>query len=105
MFSRVVLIEIDTMRIDVDDAAQVFTAEVLPRLRSQDGYEGVAVLVTPEGKGMIVTFWRTEDAAAVAADLGTDLLEEYVAMFSAPPGRDHYAVAVADLPAVQVATG
>jgi hypothetical protein len=101
VFSRVALIEIDTMRIGVDDAAQVFTREVLPQLQRQEGYSGAAVLVTPEGRGMIITFWHTEDEAAAAADLGTGLLEQYVTLFRAPPGRDHYTVAVADLPAMQ----
>ena len=59
MYSRVTLLEIDTMRVDVDDAADMFRAVVAPGLAEQEGYEGAVALVTPEGKGMIVTFWDT----------------------------------------------
>ena len=35
-------------------------AKVVPGLAEQEGYEGAVALVTPDGKGMIVTFWDTE---------------------------------------------
>ena len=63
MYSRVTLLEIDTMRVDIDDAAALFRAHVAPGLSEQEGYEGAVALVTPEGKGMIITFWDTEDGA------------------------------------------
>ncbi len=101
MYSRVTLLEIDTVRIGVDDAIKVFTTEVLPRLEAQEGFEGVLVLSTPEGKGMIVSLWRTEQEAASAAGFASGLLEEYVALFAAPPGREYYEVSVAELPAAR----
>ena len=55
MYSRVTLLEIDTIRVDVDDAVALFESRSCPASREQHGYEGVAVLATPEGKGMIVT--------------------------------------------------
>ena len=61
MYSRVTLLEIDTMRVDIDDAAAIFKAKVAPGLAEQEGYEGAVALVTPDGKGMIVTFWDTEE--------------------------------------------
>lgn len=102
MYSRVVLFELDTVRLDVADAAEVFRTEVLERLQAQEGYEGVVLLTTPEGKGMILSFWHTEDEAAAAKRFGSALLDEYLAFFTAPPGRDHYTVAVADLPGITV---
>ena len=54
MFSRVTQLEIDT----VGPASMTRWAlrdEVLPRLRTQPGYEGVYVLATAEGKGMILS--------------------------------------------------
>ena len=51
MYARVTLLEIDTVRVDIDAALELFRSEVLPQLREQDGYEGVYVLTTPEGKG------------------------------------------------------
>jgi heme-degrading monooxygenase HmoA len=98
MYSRVTLLEIDTMRVDMDDAVDVFREDVLPGLREQPGFEGVAVLVTPEGKGMILTLWETEDEAAAAAGFAGDALARHVTLFRAPPGREQYAVAFADLP-------
>ena len=35
MYSRVTLLEIDTMRVDIDDAAALFRAHVAPGLRSR----------------------------------------------------------------------
>ena len=102
MYSRVMLLEIDTMRADVEEATALFKAAILPQLADEEGFEGALVLATPEGKGMIVTFWTTEEAAVRAAGFGTDVLERYVALFKAPPGREYYEVVFADLPAVAV---
>ncbi len=62
MYSRVTLLEIDTVRVDLDDAVEQYETKVMPRMRELPGYEGVAVMVTPEGKGMIVSFWDSEEA-------------------------------------------
>jgi hypothetical protein len=102
MFSRVTLLEIDTVRIGVEDAAELFETEVLPQLREQEGYRGVVVLATPEGKGMIVSVWDTEEEAAGSASVAAGALERYMALFKAPPGREYYEVAFADLPGVTV---
>ena len=103
MYSRVTLLEIDTMRIDVDDATALFNDRVLPSLREQDGYEGVVVLATPEGKGMIITFWETEEGAQDASGFASAELERYVTMFKSPPGRELYEVAFADMAGISVA--
>jgi hypothetical protein len=103
MYSRVTQLEIDTMRIGPTEAADVFAADVLPRLREQPGYEGVIALITPEGKGVIVTLWETEDEAADASGFATGELERFMTIFRAPPGRELYTVAVADLPEGAVA--
>jgi hypothetical protein len=100
MYSRVTLLEIDTLRAGMDEALGLFTEHVLPMLREQAGYEGVLVLTTPEGKGMIVSFWETEEAADTASAFATGAIESYMTLFRAPPGREHYEVAFADLPVV-----
>ena len=76
---------------------------MLPGLREQDGFEGVLVLSTAEGQGMIVTLWATEDGARRpgAASPPTEL-ERFVTIFRSPPGREYYDVAVAELPARRV---
>jgi hypothetical protein len=102
MYSRVTLLEVDTLRIDMDDAVGLFRGSVLPALREHAGYEGALVLTTPEGKGMIATLWETEEAAAASAAFATGELERFMTLFRAPPGRDHYEVAYAELPPVSV---
>ena len=98
MYSRVTQLEIDTMRIGLSDAAGLFATEVLPGLREQPGYEGAFALVTPDGKGLIATFWETEDAAEDTSGFASGELARHMTIFRAPPGREVYEVAVADLP-------
>ena len=103
MYSRVTLLEIDTMRVGIDDAASLFREQVMPRMREENGYEGAIALVTPEGKGMIVSFWDTEAEAADVSGFATAELERYVTMFRSPPGRELYEVVFADMADVAVA--
>ena len=101
MYSRVTLLEIDTVRVDLDSAVELFREQVLPRLREQGGYEGVYVLTTPEGKALIMSLWETEeDAAGDHGRFYDQQLEEYMTLFREPPGRERYEVAVADAPAL-----
>jgi hypothetical protein len=102
VYSRVTLLEIDTMRITLGDAVALFEEQVLPHLRELDGYEGVIVLTTPEGKGMLLSLWATEEEAAASASFASAELERLMTLFRAPPGREHYEVAFADVPGVLV---
>jgi hypothetical protein len=102
MYSRVTLLEVDTVRIDMEDAVGLYRESVVPTLREQEGYEGSLVLTTPEGKGMILTLWATEEAAAASASFAAGEVERFMTLFRAPPGRDHYEVAYAELPPVSV---
>ena len=103
MFSRVTLLEIDTMRISMGDALAVFRDEVYPRLTELDGFEGVLVLTTPEGKGMLVSFWESEEAAAASASFASDELDRLVTLFRSPPGREQYEVVFGHIPDVLAA--
>ena len=99
MYSRVTLLEIDTVRVDLDSALELFRERVLPQLREQDGYEGVYVLTTLDGKALIMSLWETEQAAAV--DHGrfyAEQLERHMTLFRERPGRERYEVSVADVP-------
>ena len=100
MYSRATLLEIDTTRIGLADAVALFEDEVLPRMQEQEGVEGVAVLTTPEGKAMIVSFWATEEDAADASGFAAGEIERYVALFASPPGREWYEVAYLEAPSV-----
>jgi len=97
MYSRVTLLEIDTLRVTMDEATSLFRGNVLPRLQELDGYEGVVVLATPEGKGMLISVWETEEAAQASAAFAAGELERYVTLFRSPPGREQYEVVLADM--------
>ena len=102
MYSRVTLVEIDPVRMDVDSAVERFKDEVVPGLEEAPGYEGAIVLSTPEGKGMVVTLWETAEAAGASAGLASEAVESFMTFFKAPPGREHYEVVYLDPPAVPV---
>jgi hypothetical protein len=100
MYARVTQLEIDTTRIDIDTAVEVFRGEVLPQLRDLPEYEGTFVLANPDGKSLLLTFWETEEAADAHAPAGqySEHLARYAVIFRASPGRERYAVVVADQP-------
>jgi hypothetical protein len=101
MYSRVTQLEIDTLRTDVEEAVELYRGEIVPRLREEEGYEGAYVLVTPEGKAVLITFWETEEQAA-ETPFYSEAIAKYVTLFSAPPGRESYEVKFADAPLVTV---
>ncbi len=100
MYARVTLLEIDILRIGTDSAVELYRREVMPELKLQPGYQGAIVLSTPEGKGLILTFWETEQQASAGGETGfyPDLLERYVTLFRSAPGRERYEVALAEMP-------
>ncbi|HEU4947291.1 MAG TPA: hypothetical protein VFT31_09065 [Kribbella sp.] len=102
MFTRLTLLEIDTLRIDTESAVELFKQEVMPELHRQPGYAGVLVMSTPYGHGAIISFWETAEAADAAGSTGfyPEVLERYTTIFKAPPGRERYEVALAELPTV-----
>ena len=100
MYARVTQLEIDTTRIDIDQAVQRFREEVLPELREADGYGGTYCLANPDGKALLMTFWEREEQAETQAQTGFygEQLARFAAIFQAPPGRELYVVMVADQP-------
>jgi heme-degrading monooxygenase HmoA len=102
MYSRVTLLEIDTLRTTIPDAVELFEDNVLSRLRDQEGYEGVVVLANPDGKAVLVSVWEDEDAANASAGFAAEALQEFVTMFRSPPGREGYEVVLAEMPGVAV---
>jgi hypothetical protein len=102
MYARVTQLEIDPVRTDVKSALQLYKHDVVPSMEQQEGYAGVLVMVTPEGKGLIASLWTTEEAAEASAETGfyADVLARYVTLFKAPPGRERYEVVFADIRAL-----
>lgn len=100
MYARLTLLEIDTMRIDIDSALNLFQEQVAPELRGQPGYLGVMAMTTPAGAAALVSFWATAEAAEAGGLTGfyADILERYTTIFRSPPGRESYEVAFAELP-------
>jgi hypothetical protein len=101
VFARVTLVEIDTLRIDMESAVQLFEGEVLPEVRRQPGYAGVLVLTTSQGSAALVSLWHSAEAAEASASTGfyAEMLERYMTVFASPPGRERYVVALSELPA------
>jgi heme-degrading monooxygenase HmoA len=102
MVARVTVAEIDPVRQDPRHAIERFESELVPALHEQEGYEGCYVLLSEEGKALVVTFWSSEQAAHATAVSGfyqsqIDKLSDFV-FFRAPPGREGYEVVVAEAP-------
>jgi heme-degrading monooxygenase HmoA len=94
MFARVTTFEVDTVRTEVSQALARFKETVLPELRKQPGFEGLQVLTTPEGKGMLLSFWDSEASAMSGVESGyySEQVSKLVMFIKQPPGREHYEV-------------
>ncbi|HTS72592.1 MAG TPA: hypothetical protein VMG74_02640 [Gaiellaceae bacterium] len=101
MIARVTLAELDAVRMSIPKAVQRFEESVLPELHEAEGYEGCYVLVTPEGKALVMTFWADEAAAeaGISSGLWRAQVEKFVTLMRTQPGRESYEVAVAETPA------
>jgi heme-degrading monooxygenase HmoA len=104
MIARATMAEIDPVRMSVDEAVQLFRESVVPALHEQPGYEGVYVLVSPEGQAVVLTFWESETAAdaglAGSRSFYSEQIEKFVTLYRAPPGRETYDVVLAEEPTV-----
>ena len=100
MIARVTLFEIDVERTSAETALQQFKELILPDLRIQPGYQGVYVLRTSEGNGLLMSLWESEEAANAGIKSGyyDRQISKLVTMFKEPPGREHYQVAYCELP-------
>jgi heme-degrading monooxygenase HmoA len=104
MVARVTLAEVDAVRTNVSAAIETFNESVLPALKEQEGYEGAYVLLSPEGKVLVLTFWENDAAARASRQSGfySQQLEKFVTVFRAAPGREAYEVVAADSPLVAI---
>jgi hypothetical protein len=102
MIARVLEGEIDAVRMSLDDAVDVVRGSVVPALRDQEGYGGMYLLLTDEGKALAISLWITEEAAEAGTvdsrPLYEDEIEKFTAIYRAAPGRETYRVALADGP-------
>ena len=106
MIARVTTADIDTVRTSVEDAVDVFRGSVLPALHEQPGYEGSYVLLSPEGKALVLTFWGTGEEAdagiAGARSFYSEQVAKFATIYRSPPGRESYDVVLAEAPTVKV---
>ena len=100
MFARVTLFEIDTLRIDLNTALEKFKEMIAPEVRKQEGYEGMYVMRTSGGKGLVMSLWANEEAATAGLTSGyyEEQLSKFVTFFRAPSGREQYEVVIAESP-------
>ena len=100
MVARVTLFEMDLTNVEVEQALERYKALVLPDLRVQPGYEGVYVMLNPQGKGLLMTLWDTEAAADAGIKSGyyDRQVAKLITLFKEPPGREHYQVVYSELP-------
>jgi heme-degrading monooxygenase HmoA len=102
MIARATMAELDPVRMRVDEAVELFRESVVPALHEQPGYEGVYVLVSPEGQALVLTFWESEEAAdaglAGSRSFYSEQVEKFVTLYRAPPGRETYDVVLAEEP-------
>jgi heme-degrading monooxygenase HmoA len=109
MVVRATEAEIDVVRTNPSEGVAVFEQSVLPALREQEGYEGCYVLLSEEGKMLVLSFWESEEAARETRLSG--FYEAQIAKFSDlvvyqhEPGREAYDVVVADAPREVAVTG
>jgi heme-degrading monooxygenase HmoA len=101
MIARITLFEIDTLRISLDDALEKFRELIVPETRKQEGYKGIYVMRTPEGKGLVMSLWASEEAATAGLTSGyyEEQVAKFVTLFRSPAGRESYEVVFAEPPA------
>jgi heme-degrading monooxygenase HmoA len=102
MVARVTVAEIDPVRHDPRQAIERFESVLVPALHEQDGYEGCHVLLSDEGKVLVLTFWSSEQTARATRVSGfyqaqIDRLSDFV-VYRSDPGRESYDVVVSDTP-------
>jgi heme-degrading monooxygenase HmoA len=94
--------EIDLVRHSPSRAIELFRDAIVPALEAQDGYEGCYVLLSGEGKVLVLTFWSSDETARASRVSGfyeqqIEKLSDFV-VFRAAPGREAYDVVVARSP-------
>jgi heme-degrading monooxygenase HmoA len=106
MVARVTIAELDPVRMGVEEAVEVFRESVVPALHEQEGFEGVYVLVSPQGQALAITFWRDDEAATAGLAGGrsfySEQVDKFVTIYRSPPGRETYDVVLAEAPAVAI---
>ena len=102
MVVRATEAEIDVVRTNPAEAISVFERTLLPALHEQDGYEGCYVLLSEEGKVLVLSFWESNEAARATRLSGfyqsqIERMADFV-VYRQAPGREAYDVVIAETP-------
>ncbi len=104
MVVRATEAEIDVVRTNPADAVELFRQSVIPALHDQDGYEGCYVLLSEDGKMLILSFWESNEAARATRVSGfyQEQIEKFsdLVVYRQAPGREAYDVKIAETPHV-----
>lgn len=100
MHARVTYFDIDTVVISMSRAVERFTEQILPVLRAQRGYLGMCVLDNAEGRGLLLSFWESEEAATagLASGFYDEQVRKFVTFYRQTPGREQFEVALIEAP-------
>jgi len=92
MFARLTIVQtkVDKM----DEAVKVAKENVIPAAKSQKGFVGARLLTEPNGKGVFISFWDTEEDAIANEKSGyyQEQLAKFKDLFAAPPVNEGYDV-------------
>ena len=93
MFARLTIVQtkVDKM----DEAVKVAKESAVPAAKSQKGFVGACLLTEPNGKGVFMTLWDTEEDMLANEKSGyyQEQLAKFKDMFAAPPVHEGYNVA------------
>jgi heme-degrading monooxygenase HmoA len=100
MFARLTQFDVDTVAISLEAALNRFRELILPDLKRQPGYAGASLMRTAAGKGVLITYWTTPEAAQAGVESGfyAKQIEKFLTFYRQPPGREHYEVVFMEQP-------
>jgi heme-degrading monooxygenase HmoA len=106
VIARATMADIDPVRMSIGEAIELFRESVVPALHEQPGYQGVYLLLSPEGRALVLTFWETEEAAEAgvsgARSFYGEQVAKFVTIYATAPGRETYEVVLAEEPATVI---
>jgi heme-degrading monooxygenase HmoA len=107
MVVRATEAEIDVVRTNPADAIALFKESVLASLHEEEGYLGCYVLLSEEGKLLVLSFWTSNETARATRLSGfyQEQIEKFsdLVVYREAPGREAYDVVVAEAPQEAIA--
>ena len=92
-FSRVIMGKVGSDKID--EAFAIFTDDIIPAAKEQQGYRGANLFTNPQtGQFISTTVWKTEEDMISSDKSGylKEQLDKVAALLTEPPVIEHYIV-------------